>query len=595
MLKGLFSSFKSLLLPHPLTDTQKLILVATGVAGFLLFSANYFYDNDSVLLMSYANALLHGNKQLNSPAVARYDIAYPLLLILSGYPYHHSLIGVALINVIMAILMPVLMYITVRPVFPKGAYYIALVSIFSLSPFYYIKFARPDHAYMFFAVLSICLLSLFIYTKRPGFLYAMTSAVIVVSLLRAAGNILFPFFLVIAFLYGRGSWKKYTICALIGFSIFSLYSYHRHQFFSKFGGRASYNGGQTFQNLYVNSKEFGIRLSPELGPAMKVITDNLYQAVLPRPSLSPFIKSEGNGVESLTAYISEKEFLAAHIYPFSAEELINQIYKTPNWDYSYMLYIATPNDSLFFKASWEIIRRYPWYPFAFTARNMWHLLYYPGFEHSRYTVHRFNRTVIRDAFPYDALTEGTSNLTPRAERELNFDRFKHKPHFVKKAILRIKKTFCHSYLKFTRIIFYCMTIAWVAVAISLINRLVFSKKIQYVVDLLPKNFTPLVTALSLYLFLSMLIISVFVDPLLRFHNHLIPFKLMLAGLGVGIMLHAVRKIKRGAFPEIAAACDNLPDHQNVSHLKQRRIMALSLILMIVILFAGWGGYMWIHT
>lgn len=530
---------------HGSNELVKLILIATLVGGFLLFSANLFYDNDSILLMSYTRALSQGKSYLDSAAIVRYDIAYPLLLILSGYTLHHSLIGITLINTAMGILMPILIYFTVKPLFPRGAYYTALVVIFSLSPFFYIKFIRPDHAYMFFSMLSIYLLSRFIDTKRAIFLYSMTMSLIVASLLRSAGNILLPCFILMAFLFARGAWKHCIICALMGALVFSVYLHHRHDFFSKYGQIASFNGRQTFQNLHVNSREYHILLSEELGPAMKAITDNLYQAVLPSPATSSFITSHGNPVESYDRYVSDSDFLNAHVYPFSAKELTYQVYKHPCWDYNYMLYIASPNDALFLKASFEIIRHYPWYPIRYTARNMWYMLYDPGYEHSRYTLGRFSRTVIREAYPFDASTGNNANLSDRAMREISFDNFSNKFSFQKKIISHLKKIYCEHYLTATKLIFYFMAIAWLAVMMDLINQYTSVKKFQSIVDLLPPKLTPLTLILTSYLFISVLIIGFFVDPLLRYHNHLLPFKIMLAGLGVCTLCHVIYQVWHG--------------------------------------------------
>lgn len=579
--KSFFSPVRLITSADQMTDIEKLIFLATLFAGFFLFTANYVFDSDGYLFIRYMNALVYGAQYLNSDT-ARYDIAYPLLLWLSGYPYHHSFIGIALINAMMAILMPVLIYFTVKPVFPKGAYYIALAAIFSLAPFYYIKWFRPDQAYMFFTVLSVSLLSLFVDRKRSVYLYAMTLAVIAASLSRSAGNLFFPFFMGTAFLLVRGSLRKYIICIMVGVCVLSLYGYHRHQFFSQFGNRSSFNGGQTFQNLYVNSKEWGIHLSPQLGPAMKKITDDLYRAVLPRPSLSSFIRPEGNEVN--------EKFLNANVYPFSAQEFVHQIYEAPSNDYYDMIYGAASDDPLFFKAAWEIVRRYPWYPFAYTARNMWHLLYAPGFAHARYTVHRFSRIGIQEAFPFDH-TSNPADLPAPAIRELNFDTLPHKFSIVKTEIDFSRHIFCITYLRVTRILFFLMVISWIAVTLELLNRWLPSKKLQSLVNLLPKKLTPLAMAISLYLFLSMLIISVFVDPLLRFHNHLMPFKIMLAGLGLCTIIHVMKR---------PSSCSAYLARQEVLsgnrvHLWQHIRRMVLLVFLIITIFAAWSGYILIHT
>src|SRR3990167_1955553 len=572
-----FSPSRLFISTNPSSDILKLIFIATLFTGFFLFTSNYESDSDGSLFIRYAEALTHGVQYLNAD-VARYDIAYPFLLWLSGYTHYHSLIGITLIHAMMAILMPMLIYLTVRPAFARGAYYIALAAIFSLVPFYYMKWLRPDHTYMFLTVLSFCLLSLFIDKKRAAYLYAMTFAVIAASLSRSAGNIMFPLFITLAFLFGRGSVLKYVVCMMMMVGALSLYSHHRQQFFSSFGEKASFNGGQTFQNLYVNSREFGIRLSPDIGPAMKKLTDNLYQALLPQPALSSFIRPENNAAHA--------EFLQTYVYPFSVKAFMQQIYDVPCWDYNAMLYGATNSDALFFAASIEIIRSYPWYPVAYTARNMWHLLYRPGYAHTRYNVHPFSKTGIQDAFPFSNDASYLESLPSRTVRELSFDNFDHKFHGIEKMMRAIRYVFCLSYLKVTKILFYFIAIAWIAAGIDLLSRCLSSKKLKALADLLlPKKVvTAVIVAMSIYLLQSMLIISVFVDPMVRFHNHIIPFKIMLAGLGVGIFWQLYRGLlkRRGwGWQDEAPSAE-----RSISQTKN----AILVGCMITCLLAGWGIY-----
>jgi hypothetical protein len=42
--------------------------------------------------------------------------------------------------------------------------------------------------------------------------------------------------------------------------------------------------------IYLNSTEYGITLSEDIGPNMKQVTDDVYQATLPSPRDSEFLK-----------------------------------------------------------------------------------------------------------------------------------------------------------------------------------------------------------------------------------------------------------------------------------------------------------------
>lgn len=557
----------------------RLFLVSIAVAGFFLFAANYRTESGGYLFVMYADALAHGASYLNANVVSR-DIGYPFLLYLSGYPYHHSLIGIALMNTIMAIFIPVLIYLTVKPVLPKGAYTIALASIISLAPFYYIKWIHHDHAYIFFNILSLCCLSLFIDTKRFIYLFAMTLAVIMASLIRPAGNILFPFFILMAFMFGRGNIFKYFICILIALSVFWLYSLHRHHFFSRYAPSDTTIGGQTFQNLYVNSKEFGIRLSRDLGRGMQTVSDNLYQAVLPHPSVSAGIKPKDE---------RERAFFNTYISTKSPQAFMDQVYEYPSIEFYQMLYHATSNDALFLKASFEIMQHYPWYPLAFTLRNMWYLLYRPGYTHVRYSLAPMKRLASQTAFPFDYESDELEHLSARALRELAFDTFAHKPAIVKKSVKVIRFVFRSLYFYATKVLFYLMLVAWFALIVRLLSRFSPSDKFKQWMNLfLPKKMNALIIILSLYLLLCMLIISVFVDPLLRFHNHLILFKIMLAGLGFAILI----RMRRLLFSLPLADLEQAPSQSEQLLFGPHAMILASLVISLL---AAWSIYIIVHT
>ncbi|TAK78987.1 MAG: hypothetical protein EPO11_00750 [Gammaproteobacteria bacterium] len=571
MLKERF--FRLFISTNPISNIQKLLFLSILLTSFFLFTSLYHLEPGGYLFIEYANALAFGKDHL-TPNVSVRDIGYPLLLWMSGYPYHQSLIGIALINAIMAMLIPPLIYLITRPVLPKGSYYIALATIFSLSPFYYIKWIHHDHPYIFFTVLSLFFLCTFIDKKKSTYLYAMTFTVIIASLIRPAGNLFFIFFIATAFIFVRGSLLRYMICCIIAVLSLTIYTYHRHDFFDQYKPLQTYNGGQLFYNLYLNSTRYGITLSPELGPNMKKITDSLYQSTIKLEETSQYEK-----------------FLKLYVYPYNTNEFIKRVYTFPARYYLEMLYRFTKNDQTFMKASLEIIQKYPWYPFAYTARNSWYLLYKPGYAHTKYDINLFGKSNIQDAYPFDSKDElELTSLSDRALRELDFDNFEHKPHIAFTLIHYVKSIFCKCYLFFTKLMFYLMTISWIAVFLKFGGRFFLNDKWKNLIELtLANKLDTYITVLTLYLFQSILMVAALVDPILRFHNHLIPFKIILASFGLVILIRLIKSSSH----QTNLVTDTMVE--NIIFSKRQKIISIFLLLLATVLLISWSEYIIVNT
>ena len=579
----LLSPFQLLISRNQISDLQKLTFISTIMCGLFLFTANYYYDPGAHLFLIYAEALVHGKNYLIAN-VGQSDIAYPLLLVISGYTLHHSFIPIAIMNAFMAIMMPSLIYLTVRPVFPRGSYYIALATIFSLTPFFYVKYVHHDHPYIFFNVLSVCFLSLFIYTKKDRYLYAMTLAVIVGSLVRPAGNIEFPLFLVLAAYFSRGNSLKYFICIVLALSSLFLYKYHRHLFFDQFGNTASVTGAQTFYNLYLNSKMYGIHLGPELGPSMKEIIDDLYQYKLTSGSRKPDMTPK------LGKDMPFERFYRDSIYPKKPKEFVDEVFNTPSWDFwQIMTERSTRDDKLFMNASLEIVKRHPFYPLEFTLRNSWLMLYKPGFAFGRYDLNGFSQTGIQDVYTFNRYDVVRFEQMPqRALQEIQFDNLDKKPKWVNKFIVKLRNLYCEFYLGVMKLGLLLMAIAWSAVGINILRKLRRYSYLEDIAKLLPEEVTPITVSLTLYLFLNVAIISLFVDPMLRYHSHLLPFKIMLAGIGFCTLVHALLQKYKWQLPEIEIA-------ENAILSTQTNKINIGLICLVAGILLAWAAYMIANT
>jgi len=434
-------------------DRAKLALLSTLTATFFLFATKTWFPGGASQFLQYADAIVHGT--ILPPDVAARDAGYPLLIILSGYLSSHSFIPLLSIQAGFAILLPILVYESLRRLSPVTAYYVGLASIMTLSPFYFMKMIHHDQTYIFFAELMLCLLLIFVQTKQPRFLYFFTIAAICASVARPAGNALFPLFLVIGYLAARGSILHYLACSAVFAAFVAGYAWHREVIFDMQHSPAtpSYLGRQIFYDPYLNTLDYGIRLSPhDVGPNFTRALDELRNRLQPSPRDSEFVQTQ----YGRTDY--KAEFADAYIDPLTTDELMDQVLARPNWEYYTLLCLAN-DDHLLLAAALEIARTHPSLILRYSIRNFLHFTFNPGYKHSRYNVNPFGPEGL-PFFPAEAAVDDDIAAFPaRAARELSFDPVPHEPFVVHRLFSVIRTVWLKSYGTEVAIIAWLMCVA----------------------------------------------------------------------------------------------------------------------------------------
>lgn len=356
--------------------------------GFFLVTGNYCVPGGALEFVVFGKALVslvQGHLEV-VPQAADRSVGYPLLLALSGFFQNGSLIGITIIQALMAILIPVLIYLTMLPVSISGAYYTALASIISLGPFLFVKWLHHDQAGVFFSIVALWAFSRFVYSKRSHDLFLLTFAIVAMTFARPAGGLLFPVMIFLAYFIVRGPIPRYVGAVLLFIGLASANHVLRSEIFYSNGAKPNeYLGGQIFYNPYINSLDYGIQLSGDLGPDMKEVTDRMYDAMLPSPRSSEFLRKYWGGEASSDEFRKNViiPFEARYFFPYSAEAFRQQLYRVPNWEYYLMIVTVVP-DLVLLRASWEIVKAHPLFTLLFTARNMWYFLYEPGYFHTRF-------------------------------------------------------------------------------------------------------------------------------------------------------------------------------------------------------------------
>lgn len=217
---------------------------------------------------------------------------YPLLLLLSGVTVFKSFLGIKLVQVVFAILIPVLVYRTGLYFNRSVAYYSGIASLFSLTSFAYANVINTETSYMFFLILSVSQALKYLRSGKGADLAGMTIAVMFMSMIRP-GVVFLVFFVVLAAAPRR---KLFHLLAAFGciMSMFGAWSSVRADVTGlpfSFINHTNTSGSQKFLNIYLH------RCEPFLesdGPATKKMIHVTKEYVLRSYNSEQMLKNEAD-------------------------------------------------------------------------------------------------------------------------------------------------------------------------------------------------------------------------------------------------------------------------------------------------------------
>jgi len=581
-------------------DRAKLALLGTLAATFFLFATKTWFPGGASQFIQYAEAIVHGTTL--PPDLAARDAGYPLLVVLSGYLSLHSFVPLLLIQAGFAILLPIAGYESLRRLSPITAYYVGLASIVTLSPFYFMKMIHHDQTYIFFTELLLCLLLIFVQTKQPRFLYVFTIAAICASIARPAGNALFPLFLVVGYLAARGSILHYLACSAVFAAFVAGYAWHREVIFDMQHSPAtpSYFGRQTFYDPYVNTLDYGIRLSPhDVGPNFTRAIDELRNRLQPSPRDSEFVRTQYGRTDA------KAEFASAYIDPFTTDELMDQVLARPNWEYYTLLCLAN-DDRVLLAAALEIARAHPSLVLRYSVRNFLYFTFNPGYKHSRYNLNPF-RPERLPFFPAEAAVDDDITAFPaRAARELSFDPVPHEPSIVHHLFNVVQTAWLKSYRTGVVVMALLMCVAWATAAVRLVQAVRPRAKSASMAEPNPSGFLTSDNALVASIVVASLVFgynaavtAIFAEPDFRYRQASDLQAILIAGLGLIAMQPWVGPALRDRVPaDIAARWDRVVRWIYAGDV-WRRLTATQLAAIVIGTvgagFAGWALFILANT
>jgi hypothetical protein len=572
----------------PRANVAKIALAGSGVAILFLFAVPFWLPGGGSQFVFYADAIAHGTTL--PPQFAQRDIGYPLLILLSGYMITGSLLPLAVMQAGFAVLMPIFIYVAIDRFSRPVAYTAALFAICSLAPVYFMKMIHHDQAYIFLMMLMISILAVYLHTKSIRYLYYFTAAAIAASVTRPAGNLLFPLFLAIAYFSVRGRFVHYAACAVITIGALGLYQWHRYEIFNMRAqpSMPSYTGKQIFYGLYINSAEFGVHLTPQLGPNMHAIADALYNSLQPSPKESVLVRqtySEGPAAQFAQHYIDT----------FTADELLRQVFAVPSYEYNNLMDESEPNDRVFLKASWEIFSNYPLYVMRYTLRNMAVFLLTPGYKHSRYNIDPFGHEGLIFPPDYGRLVGNneTDGLEPRAVRELLFDPLSLAPRFVQLVYQRIESYWLAHYVHMIHITSVLMLLAWSGVVAAIARVWLPIPVPPPLTDVvIGRAFSSSIVAATMLLLYNAAVTAAFAEPDYRYHHMIMLLRILIAGYGGVVLVGLLAACRDRA----AAVLRNNTDVAIVlSRMRSigsdgKRNATLIAAVIVILVFGGVGIY-----
>jgi len=348
-------------------------LIATIAALAFL---KYDFPHGAAQFTVWADFIAH--KGAMAGQISERDIGYPLLLVLTGYPWTHSFIGITLLNAAFSIAIPVLAYAIVGSELPAIAFGVAIATILSAAPFIFLKMIHHDQAYLFFTVLALYFGVTFLRQGALCWIYFMTLAALAATLTRPTGNLFIILALGFVFMVDRKRWPHYVVCALLSIGVIGGYSVYRHSI-GLDKPEDIYTGRQIFFNPYANARDFGVHIGPETGPATAQLISALKEGIEKNPINSPFYLNWAR-VHEISPELSQKYFGDS-----SVDDLLVRVFSHPHYDAFELMCLYIPDDRMFRQAAIEIMMRHPLYIMQYTIRNLLVFFGTEGYMHPRYS------------------------------------------------------------------------------------------------------------------------------------------------------------------------------------------------------------------
>ena len=200
-------------------DRHLLIILVISTIVTIVWSLTQplLYSSDSMTYVRLAEFLVH--RTLPHPIVFIRPPGYSLLLILSGALAFRSFVGILLIQALMAITMPLIVYKTVACYSRRAAFSASLAVIFTLMPQIHSRSIMTEQSFIFGFVLLAWLVVRYRFEPSTNLFWCMIVTTIGLMLLRPSAN-LFGYLIVGSTLFVEPRrWRRAALAAAVIFLV----------------------------------------------------------------------------------------------------------------------------------------------------------------------------------------------------------------------------------------------------------------------------------------------------------------------------------------------------------------------------------------
>lgn len=518
----------------------ELAVISLICTSFFLFAGEVSFPGGADHFTYWAEAIAEG--KIISLHFTQRAVGYPVLILLTGWPWTDSFIVLFIVQAGFAFAMPLLVFQMLKRTSIIVAYLSSILVMLSLLPYQLMKFIHHDQMHVFLLVLTATFAVLFLQSGRDRFLYLATLSAIACTLTRPISILLLPILLVASFYinYCLGRFAKKPVFNIFLPYILSLAMFvvasignemHRRAIFGLSAGmkEPSYTGAQLFYSPYMNSREFGVEISPELGPNTAKLFEKLRSRLGEDPLQSEVFRS----------YLSDRpdatEFINTQLLGYSTDEFVDRFFKHPNAVYFHMLTYDYDTDdelsSALLGSALEIAAENPLYVIRYTLRHFLNFLFSPGKGHSMWNTLPIHQQGQAFQLSYHISGNSSTALPARTYQEISYSAASAS-WFMAYAIQVADNHYTGWYLAISS---WTVVFMLFGFAVSLLASLALMSKTlgTRIVDTMPRLqfWLPASIIPTLLVLYHGAVVSMTAEPLFRYHEMVLMLQITAAGAG----------------------------------------------------------------
>ena len=248
------------------------------------------------------------------------------------------------------------------------------------------------------------------------------------------------------------------------------------------------------------------------------------------------------------------------------------------------------------QAALEIARAYPAMMLRYSARNLFHFIFEPGYSHTRYNFKPFSPVGLV-FFPGQGPVAGdVSSLPAKAARELNFDSLWPRPALLDWLLTTVQELWLNLYRTEAAVLAYLMVATW---AVAIIGLAGFDRLWSRRQNPIDRALVASIVMTTLVFIYNAAVTAVFAEPDFRYREMVDLQAILIAGLGLvsipywldvvlGRSLAAAIAKRWDQAAQLTYACD-----------MWRRLTAIELTMIVIGTaatgFVAWALFMVMNT